>query len=213
MICFSGFGNATLSGVATPSREKAANKTGSPDVALSYIGRTYRIESGARCSSLTPEQLVAERRDNARPISAEFFLVEQKGTSGGAEKSAWVAVNFTLGQWDKLLVYLDHPEMTLDNNRAEIAIRPFVVVRKNRLFSGSPKGAQASADLYSLIETAKANGLESYRYLRYLFEKLRFAETTEDCWAILPMRHQPEDVILGYPHYWGLIDAYGVLKT
>lgn len=174
--------------MATPSRVKVANKTGSADVALSYIGRIYRIESGARCSSLTPEQLVAERRDNARPIFVEFFLVEQEGNSGCTEKSAWVAVNFTLGQWDKLLMYLDHPEMTPDNNRAEIAIRPFVVGRKNKLFAGSPKGAQASADLYSLIETAKANGLESYRYLRYLFEKLRFAETTEDRWALLPMR-------------------------
>ena len=67
--------------------------------------------------------------------------------------------------------------MTPDNNSAENAIRPFVVGRKNWLFAGTPKGALASAGLYSLIETAKANGLEPYRYLRYLFEELPFAET------------------------------------
>ncbi len=87
--------------------------------------------------------------------------------------------------------------MTPDNNSAENAIRPFVVGRKSWLFAGTPKGTQASAALYSLIETAKANGLESYRYLRYLFEKLPFAEDEKDYEALLPMR-LPEDVVLSY---------------
>ena len=95
-----------------------------------------------------------------------------------------------------LVVYLEHAEMTPDNNRAENAIRPFVVGRKNWLFAGTPKGAQASADLYSLIETAKANGLEPYRYLRYLFEKLPFAQSGEDYQRLLPMRLRVEDVAL-----------------
>ncbi|SHH84324.1 Transposase IS66 family protein [Desulfofustis glycolicus DSM 9705] len=86
--------------------------------------------------------------------------------------------------------------MTPDNNLAENAIRPFVVGRKNWMFAGTPKGARASADLYSLIETAKANGLEPYRYLRYLFEKLPFAMSTEEYQALLPMRLGPEDVAL-----------------
>lgn len=66
------------------------------------------------------------------------------------------------------VIVVDHP----DTNPVEDAIRPFVVGRKNWLFSGSPRGAHTSATLYSLIETAKANGLEPYRYLRYLFTKL-----------------------------------------
>ncbi len=64
------------------------------------------------------------------------------------------------------------------------------------MFAGTPKGARASADLYSLIETAKANGLEPYRYLRYLIEKLPFAMSTDDYQALLPMRLRPEDVEL-----------------
>lgn len=178
---------------------KAANKTGSADVALSYIGRIYRIESEARRRELTPELLLAERREKARPIFAEFFTWLSKKALQVVPKSLLgLAVNYALGQWDKLLVYLDHAEMSPDNNQAENAIRPFVVGRKNWLFAGTPQGAKASADLYSLIETAKANRLEPYRYLRYLFEKLPFAENTEDFQALLPMRLRPEDIAVNY---------------
>lgn len=86
--------------------------------------------------------------------------------------------------------------MTPDNNLAENAIRPFVVGRKNWLFSGTPEGAQASASLYSLIETAKANNLEPYKYLRYLFEKLPFVSSEKDLANLLPMNLQPEDLLL-----------------
>ena len=75
---------------------------------------------------------------------------------------------------------------THDNNAAENCIRPFVVGRKNWLFSGTPEGAAASAVLYSLVESAKANGLEPYSYFRYIFEKLPVAETLEDLEALLP---------------------------
>jgi transposase len=88
--------------------------------------------------------------------------------------------------------------MSPDNNHAENAIRPFVVGRKNWLFSGTPEGAQASALLYSLIETAKANALEPYKYLRYLFEKLPFATTEEEYSALLPMNLKAEDLVLGF---------------
>ena len=86
--------------------------------------------------------------------------------------------------------------MTPDNNAAENAIRPFVVGRKNWLFAGSPKGAEASAGLYSLIETAKANGLEPYKYLRYLFEHLPFADSDDDYEKLLPSNLSPADLDL-----------------
>ena len=75
----------------------------------------------------------------------------------------------------------------MDNNLVENAIRPFVIGRKNWLFSVSPEGARASALFYSLIETAKANGLEPSKYLRYLFEKFPYAKTSEDVFNLLPM--------------------------
>ena len=96
------------------------------------------------------------------------------------------AVAFALGQWPKLIRYLEHAQLTPDNNACKQAIRPFVVGCKNWLFSGSPRGAAASATLYSLIETAKANGLEPYWYLRELFEKLPHARTSADYLSLLP---------------------------
>ncbi len=76
-----------------------------------------------------------------------------------------------LNEWTRLKAYLDTPWFTPDNNVAERAIRPFVLGRKNWVISGSPRGAYASAELYSLIETAKANDVDPYYYLRYLFDK------------------------------------------
>jgi hypothetical protein len=75
-----------------------------------------------------------------------------------------------------------------DNNVAENAIRPFVLGRKNWLFAGAPKGATASATFFSLIETAKANELEPYSYLRYLFENLPLAQNEEEYLELLPNR-------------------------
>lgn len=79
---------------------------------------------------------------------------------------------------------------------AENCIRPFVIGRKNWLFSGSPRGAEASATLYSLIETAKANGLNPNTYLTHVFENLPQAKTPEDMQALLPWnikRREEED--------------------
>ena len=77
---------------------------------------------------------------------------------------------------------------------AEGIVRPFVLGRKNWLFAGTPEGAEASALLYSLIETAKANKLEPYAYLRYIFEKLPVAATLEDYEALLPWNLTPEQM-------------------
>ena len=96
------------------------------------------------------------------------------------------ALNYLHREWSKLIRYLDDGRLEIDNNGAENAIRPFVVGRKNWLFSDSVKGVNASANLYSLVETAKANGLEPYAYLRYLFTELPKAETVEAIEALLP---------------------------
>ena len=96
------------------------------------------------------------------------------------------ALKYLHREWPKLMVYLEDGRLEIDNNGAENAIRPFVVGRKNWLFSVSVKGVKASANLYSLIETAKANGLEPYAYLRHLFTELPKATTVEAIEALLP---------------------------
>ena len=70
--------------------------------------------------------------------------------------------------WSRLVRYVERGDLPIDNNRVENAIRPFVVGRKNWLFSDTPAGAHASAVVYSLIETAKANGREPYAWLRHV---------------------------------------------
>jgi transposase len=87
-----------------------------------------------------------------------------------------------------LIRYLDHPAVTPDTNACEGAIRPFVLGPKNWLFSGSPRGAAASATLFSIIETAKANVHNPYWYLRKLFEELPSAHTDEQILALAPFR-------------------------
>ena len=105
------------------------------------------------------------------------------------------AVNYCLNQWHRLEKYIEDGHAGIDNNAAENAIRPFVIGRKNWLFSGSPAGASSSALLYSLIETAKANNLEPYAYLRFLFEKLPI--TPEDKYKnLLPTSLSQNDLIL-----------------
>lgn len=127
--------------------------------------------------------------EKAGPVLKEFKewldktypLTPPKGLLGSV-------ISYALKQWDRLTRYLEDGRIKPDNNLAENAIRPFVVGRKNWLFSGHPNGAKASATLYSLIETAKANNIEPYRYLRCLFEKLPSARSMDEYKALLPNR-------------------------
>lgn len=82
------------------------------------------------------------------------------------------AIGYSLNQWDKLTAFLLDGRLEIDNNRSERSIKPFVIGRKNWLFANTPRGAKASAAIYSVIETAKENGLNPFKYLMYLFEQL-----------------------------------------
>jgi len=95
------------------------------------------------------------------------------------------AVTYCWNQWAKLLVYLEDGRLEIDNNRAERSIKPFVIGRKNWLFANTPKGATASAIIYSIIESAKENNLNPYAYLTHLFEQLPNI-TTDQLEALLP---------------------------
>ena len=104
------------------------------------------------------------------------------------------ALHYLHNEWHKLIRYLDDGRLEIDNNLAENAIRPFVIGRKNWLFSNSVRGVKSSANLYSLIETAKANGLEPYAYLRYLFAELPQAQTVGAVEALLPGNLKKEQI-------------------
>jgi len=144
-----------------------------------------------------PEQMVERRREQSAPILEELYAC-LNALSGKTPPKGLLgkAVNYALKNWELLVRYLENGHITPDNNAAENALRPFVVGRKNWLFNGHPKGAAASATLYSLIETAKANGLKPYFYLRYLFEHLPLAKTEDDYRNLLPQSLTPEQIAL-----------------
>src|ERR1019366_835449 len=101
------------------------------------------------------------------------------------------ALGYLITQWPKLVRYVEDPRLAIDTNLAENAIRPFALGRRNWLFADTVKGAKASAALYSIVSTARANGLEPYAYLRRLFAELPKAKTVEDFEAMLPFNTAP----------------------
>ncbi|MNJ24868.1 Transposase IS66 family protein [compost metagenome] len=102
------------------------------------------------------------------------------------------AITYLTSNWSKLERYIEEGYLPLDNNTAERAIRPFVIGRKNWCFSDTPKDATASAQLYSLVETAKANGKEPCAWLRHALECLPQASSVEDYEALLPWNGTPQ---------------------
>ena len=158
---------------------------GKAHVGLALIRKLYRVEKQAR--KLKPETRHEHRQRHACPIFDELrSWLDEALPQVPPTSATGKALNYLRNEWDKLIRYLDDGRLEIDNNGAENAIRPFVVGRKNWLFSVSVKGVKASANLYSLIETAKANGLEPYAYLRYLFTELPKAETVDAIEALLP---------------------------
>lgn len=160
-------------------------KAGKATKGLAYIQKLYRIETLIKHDS--PEARLQVRQQQAKPLLAEIRTwLDQSLATTPPSSAVGKALQYLHNQWDKLIRYCDDGRLNIDNNGIERAIRPFVTGRKNWLFSDTVKGAKASANLYSLIETAKANGLEPYRYLRHVFTQLPAAQSLEDFEALLP---------------------------
>ncbi len=158
-------------------------KTGKADWAISHIQKLYRIESEIR--DLKPKEKQRVRQEQARPLLDQFRTWLDKSANQVPPKTALGrAVAYTLGQWGKLGRYLEDGQLRIDNNRVERAVKPFVIGRKNWMFSNTGNGARASAILYSIIETAKANGLIPFDYLRHILQAI--AENPEDIDTLLP---------------------------
>ena len=102
------------------------------------------------------------------------------------------AISYLASNWSRLERYVEHGYLPIDNNAADRAIRPFVIGRKNCLFSDTSRGATASAQLYSLVETTKAKGQEPYAWLRHALERLPQASSVEDYEALLPWNCTPK---------------------
>jgi len=161
-------------------RSKRKNPKSLADEALDFIRQLYRIEKQARAQELSFDQIGRLRQENSRPLLDRFKQwLDEKSPLVPPKSLLGKAIAYSLDNWQRLIVYVEDGRLKPDNNAAENAIRPFVVGRKNWLFAGHPRGADASAVFFSLIETAKANGLEPFAYLKYVFEQIPITEDND----------------------------------
>lgn len=146
-----------------------------------------RTEHERRGEALPMERVLQLRQSKAKPVLEQFKSWVEELLPGTPPKSALgQALSYTRNQWDKLSRYLEHPEVPAHNNYAEQQIKQFAVGRKAWLFNHDKLGAQASANLFSLVMTARVNDVEPFAYLTHLFERLPMATTVEELEALLP---------------------------
>jgi hypothetical protein len=162
---------------ALKAQPPGKRQTGRAKEAIVLINQLFLIERGIKKSE--PAQRLAARQEKSRPVvdGIRNWLERLKGEV--LPKSLLgAAVTYGLNQWEKLTRFLEDDRIDLSNNLAERSIKPFVIGRKNFLFCNTPRGAKASAIIYSIIETAKQNALNPYSYLTYLFEILPNIDTS-----------------------------------
>lgn len=174
--------------LSVKAKEKA--KTGAPakcTVARSKMDALYRIERQMQSLDLNDEQRYAYRQEHAKPKLDELKTwLEKNSTKVAKGTLTHKAIQYTLNQWENLIAYCEHGQLNISNVLVENAIRPFVVGRKGWLFADTPRGAEASAVYFTLIETAKANNLDPFKYILHLCKHIANVHTVEDVEALLP---------------------------
>ncbi len=149
-----------------------------------------------KLKSLDPDERKKLRNEKIKPIIDRFYLWCDQVDPRGVNKDFEKALTYARNQKEALCRFLEDGNIPAQNNRAENAIRPFVIGRKNWLFSQTAKGASASADMYSLVETAKANGLDVFDYLSWLFRQITAANhhfTDEFLEKLMPWSEQAQE--------------------
>lgn len=165
--------------------KKKATMVSKADVGLGKINALYRLEREIK--ELSPQEKFYKRQRLAVPMLNELKAwLESNIAKVLKDGLTYKAMYYTLNQWPKLIRYCEDGRLNISNAEAENAIRPFAVGRKRWLFSDTPKGAHASAIHYSLVETAKANGLNPDEYYREVLSKLPYADTVEKLEQLLP---------------------------
>lgn len=171
-------------------RVQGKGKTGRADQALAMIGELYKVEREAK--ALTDAQRLDLRTKRSVPLLKklhEWLLATHDTVLPSSVLGK--ALRYMAAMWSRLEHYATRGDLPIDNNRAENAIRPFVIGRKAWLFSTTQAGAKASALVYSLIETAKANGVEPYAWLAHVMRTIPTAHTVDDYEALMPWNFHP----------------------
>jgi transposase len=152
---------------------KHLQKDSPASIGLAYCDQLFALERKYKEEGLTPEQRYERRLTEAKPILLAFFawatgLLPALTVKGKLRE----AVGYAVYQQSRLMNFLLDGRLEISNNRSERGIRPVAIGRNNWMFSYSPDGADASAIIYSIVETAKANNLVPFKYLEFLFKTL-----------------------------------------
>ena len=170
---------------ALPKNQRGPGQLAAQFIAL--IGQLYHVEAQAKRDGADPAERMRRRQRDSAPVLQTIEQLLLANLHSVLPKSLLgQALHYTAGQWHKLKRYVEDGRYSIDNNVQENAIRPFCVGRRNWLFADTVAGANASANLYSLLQTCKVNGIDVYRYLRALFMALPRARTADDYAALLP---------------------------
>lgn len=173
-------------------------KTSIAHMALSYYAKLSKIERELRADkALSHDDFENKRRNQMEPILEKFhaYLMEKQPLVPPQSKLG-EAINYAMNEWDSWIHFLDKWYITPDNNYTERMVKLFVIGRKNWMFSDTLHGAYSSSAMYSLIQTAVANGLNAFWYLRYIFTMLPYAKTEGDLRALLPMNVTEEQLAM-----------------
>lgn len=175
---------------------------------VKYIDELFKIERAIE--TLSPDEKVVHRKEKSAPILKNFYewvsLTSQKYITNEKLRKA---LTYAENQKENLIKFLDNGIIPLTNSKAERAIRPFAVHRKNWLFADTIEGAKANAIYYSLIESAKANNLNIYKYIKYLLDELPQLEgeqTEEAIEKYLPWSKELPEEILNFQGTYKEID-------
>lgn len=171
-----------------------AKKTSFIAQVLGEIQKLFAIEEAIKGKAA--EEKVAIRQARSKPVLDKLRgKLETKISKSPCKGSPGKAIHYMLNNWEGLTQYLNNGHMPMHNNGAENAIRPFTVGRKNWMFADTPRGAHASATFYSIIETAKANGHEPWRYLTYLLKQMAHQPDDEQLEQLMPWNVDPASII------------------
>ena len=145
-----------------------------------YCSRLFSIEQ--ELAELPPEERYTQHLERSKPVM-DALLAWAETTNAAPKSALGKAVYYLKEQCPYLIRVLEDGRLELSNNLAERSIKPFVIGRKNFLFANTPWGAQGSAVIYSMIETAKESGLDPYRYLTWLLTNAPIMAVRDDSWA------------------------------
>jgi hypothetical protein len=157
-----------LKAVRKEDREGTASNVG-----LSYCNELFKLERQYDEAGISHEERAERRNFESKAVAEKFFAWAKDMVNKALPKSKLgEAVGYAVNQKAWLMNFFLDGRLEISNNRAENSIRPFTVGRKNWLFSYCKRGAEASAVVYSIVETAQANGLVPFMYLNYLFQTM-----------------------------------------